>query len=86
MGYRLNEGVSFEKLDDGTSFLVNIETGKIFMLNSMGYEIIERVSRGLSVEEIINDVFSDYRVEDTKATEDITHFLEALEREGHIVK
>ncbi len=86
MDYRLNNGITVEKLDDGTSFLVSTETGKIFMLNNMGYGIIEKIRCGLSTEEIINSVFREYNVEYLKAREDILRFLKVLEGEGHIIQ
>ena len=86
MDYRLNNGITVEKLDDGTSFLVSTETGKIFMLNNMGYGIIEKIRCGLSTEEIINSVFREYNVEYLTAREDILRFLKVLEGEGHIIQ
>lgn len=81
--YILADMVSFEMIDD-TGFLINIETGKIYTLNSTGAMIMSDIIAGKTKMDIVGHIFEAFSGEQSVIEKDVECYLEMLLGGGHI--
>ncbi len=78
---RPNPEVIAKRLDQ-TTVLVDISTSCIFELNETGTRIWELLGQGLSVEQIVQHLVSEFEVEDSQAAEELKTLLSQLRDQG----
>lgn len=67
---------------DNESVLLNVETGVYFGLGEVGTRIWQLLIEGLSPDDIVGRLLDEYEVAPHQLRDDVTSFLEHLEREG----
>ncbi len=85
MKYRVDEKVLFRKID-GEGVLLDAERGIYFALNTTGTLVWCSLVDGLSEDEILDKIVSNYDVESRAAQEDLLRLLEELSRNKLITR
>lgn len=67
-----------------TGFAFDPMTGHTYSLNKTGIYIVRRLKEGKSPEEIVQDMVNDFEVDEGRAREDLSKFLEVLKGYGLI--
>lgn len=63
---------------DGEKVMMNLELGKYFALNPVGSRIWELMDSEISIQEIINTLLSEYKVDEQVCEKSVLEFLEKL--------
>lgn len=61
-----------------TGFAFDPMTGQTYSLNKTGIFIVKRLKEGKSPEEIVQDMVNKFEVDEERAREDLSKFLEVL--------
>ncbi|MBT2686192.1 lasso peptide biosynthesis PqqD family chaperone [Bacillus sp. ISL-37] len=69
---------------DGNTVMMNIEKGKYYNLGEIGGEIWNLVEKWVSVPEVIEQLVSEYHVDEAGCQDQVLNFLEHLKKEGLI--
>jgi hypothetical protein len=78
-----NEG-NIESDMDGEKVLMSVKKGKYYNLGKIGGEIWNRISVRISVNQLINNLVSEYNVGTKECEEQVISFLDHLLLEGLI--
>jgi len=69
---------SAHNLDGGS--VLDLHSGQIFRLNSVGSKILEFMKRGLVEREIASELVKEFSIDPTVAQADLREFLQMLQR------
>jgi hypothetical protein len=79
--FELNPNVVAQRVDDQT-VLVNLETNRIYSLNSTGARLWELLAAGHSQTEIRDKLFEEYGIAPAEANAEIERILDELNGES----
>lgn len=77
-GRRIPEHVRIAHYSDGATVL-DIDHGQVFRLNFVGSRILELLNFGLAGPEIVENLTSEFGIEQRRAEADLREFIETLE-------
>lgn len=83
--YQIKQGVLFQKVDD-ESVLLEPETGNYFTLDSVGTFILNALSGGVSLAEVVKQACSVYDVSQEQFKTDLEDLVTQMESLGLICK
>ena len=70
------------RLVDGETVLVDSRARRVFVMNSVGGVVWRGVERGAAAREIVAEVVARFRVDEQRADNDVSNFLDKLEAAG----
>lgn len=75
-----NDNVAFRTIE-GTTFLASPYSKKIYPLNSVGNFIWSKLENTITFQDLLNNIYDQFDVEENIAENDLHEFLEELEKE-----
>jgi len=66
--------------------VVNIETGKLYKLNKIGYEIFLALNNGVSVEKLAEEFEKKFEINQKKINVELNRFFQKLIKNGLALK
>ena len=79
-----NPLIIYKPMGDG-AVLMDMASGDCYELNRTGREVWERLSAGLSIENVITELAAAYEINRKVLSDDVTRLLEDLARRGMLV-
>ncbi|MGB9729109.1 MAG: PqqD family peptide modification chaperone [Thermoprotei archaeon] len=61
-------------------FLYDAKNHKLFYVNKTGFEIIEGMKKGLSIDTIINQLVQTYKIQENEVRNSVNNFIKELKR------
>lgn len=82
--YALNEEKMFVDITDGIAIVINSETGIYYGMNTLGTSVFENIIKGISVENILNNLNKLPNAADTETK--LNNFISELKNKEIIVE
>lgn len=83
--FRLNSPQVIAETIEGEAVMVDLSTGSYYSVRDAGAAVWDAIAAGASVERIVSGLVEAFDVDPAAAAEQITAFVEELEREGLVV-
>jgi Coenzyme PQQ synthesis protein D (PqqD) len=71
---------------DGELFLLNIESGVYFQLDSVGSQLWELIEQGMTEDAICTHLLREYAAEPARLRADVSEFLSCLAEQGLVLQ
>ncbi len=84
--FKARDDVVMADLGDGETALLDQSSMRYFTLNETGRVIWDRLKKGTTIEEIVEDLVAAFEVTEEEARESAAEFLEDLLAEGLVLK
>jgi hypothetical protein len=85
MAFKVNEDIEKKVLGEESLILLPSKS-EFYKINSTGTRILEGISSGKSVDDVVEDICGEYDIEPGKCRADVKGFVMHLEKKGIIIK
>lgn len=81
----LKPRVRFRAIDE-EGVLINLESGRVIVVNEVGLRLVELLRKPLTVEELANTITAEFDVGDDQVSEDINRYIVELDAENLLLR